>query len=313
MIFITVSRAIFRQLFPGFPVLVNSYARGIGALRFQKCCFSPVTREVLPVVCIERRRYESCSCGAEGSAIWGSARYTYNPLVHLQRAAHDAMEEVVSVRVVVAAGEKLGLGLAGNQTVMQIGEDSVLAGKVNLGDSVLSINGQDLQKLSGEQLVEYMSQLQGDILLVVKRVARFAAPPDIRVDLTPEQRRRKMMRRTGAVSQGPGGAREESQPHTMVHKPPAQPELKKPEHKRPMHLKSPLESIGKRLSFTPEREHPARKPFPMQPSKTIDFGDLPQWRARPVITLHNYSSGEQTVDKLHTQGMQVSVWEASYS
>ena len=244
------------------------------------------------------------------------------------------MEEVVSVRANLGPGEQLGLGLSNSQTVVKVHDEGALAGKIEVGDCVLAINGQDLQQLSREQLVEYMTQLQGEIVVSVRRPAK--STPVITVETaTPEHTassRPQKLRRRGVVGTDTS---QDTHPLHLKQIPEQQKQLPEqqnetPEHfpdehkqelnqqesnqhelpeqpKRIMHpaslLRTQFGESGKRLSFTPQQ--PPRRNVPMQPSKTIDFGELPQWRARPVITLHNYSTGEQTVDRLHTQGGQV--------
>lgn len=238
----------------------------------------------------------------------------------------------MSVRAKLEPGDQLGLGLSNSQTVVKVHEEGALLGKVEVGDCVLSINGQDLQQLSREQLVEYMTQLQGDVVVTVRRPAK--TTPVIMVETaTPEHTagsRPQRLRKRGVVGTDTS---QDKHPLQLKQIPEQQkqvseqqeetPEQSPEEHKQAqlqsnqykqveqpklkMHpaslLRTQFGEPGKRLSFTPQQ--PPRKQVPMQPSKTIDFGELPQWRARPVITLHNYATGEQTVDRLHTQGGQV--------
>lgn len=215
------------------------------------------------------------------------------------------------MRVFLPPGNKLGIRLSSDLAVEEINDNSVTVGKVNRGDRIRSINETNLQQLSTEKLSEYLAELQGEVTLVVRRGSQTPVAPVIKVEESEEQppppaTRRSKMRRTGAVMPEPSGKEETlSQPSSHISVP--KPRVQQPPASQ---LRAQFETTGHRLSFTPES--PSHKPThaPLQPSRTIDFGELPQWRApRPVVTLHNYSNGEQTVDKLHTQGMQVSISE----
>lgn len=193
---------------------------------------------------------------------------------------------LVQVGAFVKAGDGIGLGFSETNRVADVQSTSPLAGKVLVGDVLVSINGENVQGVSVEEIRKCMWREGGDGQEVKLVVRRASITPVITVDdekpqQSPQQQRR--LRRTGATEQ-------------MTKQPP-----------QVLQLRPTIESLGKRHSVSPEvspREAHNRKMIPMQPSKTIDFGELPQWRKKPVITLQNYCTGEQTVDKLH-QGEQV--------
>lgn len=208
------------------------------------------------------------------------------------------------MNVFVSPGNHIGLSLSNDHVVTDINDNSPLVGKISRGDHVTFINGTSLQQFTGETLLEFIKELHGEVTLTIGRETTAPAPPTITVDEseTPSHdMRRTRMRRiavitnepgTGPVIGGPAPAPGEGSPgRTKQH--------------TANQLRAQFEASGHRLSFTPEA--PVAKHPPIQASRTIDFGELPQWRKtnQPVVTLHNYINGEQTVDKLHTEEGQV--------
>ena len=201
------------------------------------------------------------------------------------------------MNVSVSPGNHLGLSLSNDHVVTAINDNSPLNGKVSSGDHVSFINGISLQQFTGEKLLEFIKELHGEVTLTIGREAVPPTPPTITVDEseTPAHMRRTRMRRIAVTTNDPATG-------------PAVGEGAASQAKHPSanQLRTQFESSGHRLSFTPEA--PVAKHPPIQASRTIDFGELPQWRGstnRPVVTLHNYTTGEQTVDKLHTEEGQV--------
>ena len=212
------------------------------------------------------------------------------------------------VNVFVSPGNHIGISLSNQHVVTAINDNSPLVGKISQGDHVTYVNGIDLHQFTGQKLLEFIKELHGEVTLTISRETVAPAPPTITVDesdSTPAHIRRTRMRRIAVTTNEPGTGPVTGGPVTGGPAPGEGVPGLQSKLSSANQLRAQFEASGHRLSFTPEA--PVAKHPPIQASRTIDFGELPQWRRtnQPVVTLHNYTTGEQTVDKLHTEEGQV--------
>lgn len=176
------------------------------------------------------------------------------------------------------------------------------SGQVKEGDLLLSVNGQDVQLLSPDEVRKLLALQSSDhaITLGLRRPATngnqsngpSGLAPDVVVqgsspDSSPTSGRRMKTRRTGAVTQ------EGKLPQISEYATPSTfPNLDLPPEKR--------------LSFTPEMTR--KMPMPLAVSKSLDLSNLPQWRqASKMVPLQNLLDGTELHDRLHNQEMKVGV------
>ena len=174
--------------------------------------------------------------------------------------------------------------------------------QVNEGDLLLSVNGQDVQLLSPDEVRKLLAVHSSNrfITLGLRRPAmngnRSNGPGTLAPDLviqgtspesSPKPERKMKTRRTGAVTQE--GKLPRIGEYTT--------------HSSFPNMELPPE---KRLSLTPEM--PRRLPMPLTASKSLDLSNLPQWRqASKMVPLQNLLDGTELHDRLHNQELKVGV------
>ena len=168
------------------------------------------------------------------------------------------------------------------------------------GDLLLSVNGQDVQSRSPDEVRKLLAAHSSDpfITLGLRRLTMNGnqsngsahVPPELTVhsstpETSPVAERKMKTRRTGAFSQT--DKLPKIHEHFTV---PNFPNLDLPPEKR--------------LSLTPEMTR--RSPVPLTVSKSLDLSNLPQWRqASKMVPLQNLLDNTELHDRLHNQQLKV--------
>jgi hypothetical protein len=171
------------------------------------------------------------------------------------------------------------------------------------GDLVVQINGEDVQNYNSSQLIDLISTLQDDTVVTLQVLHNKPTTngsdmsPTIVIDSVPSVEVSKPRGRLRKMPVVPSSSKD------------SLPKINETEemNKSTVHLQ-PKEShlVSKRLSLTPETKH--RQVAPLQPSKSLDLGALPNWRSKKgtgFVGLQNYWTNEQFTDRLHTQPNQI--------
>lgn len=204
------------------------------------------------------------------------------------------------VRVAKNQGESMGIGFNKNSDqqnrVFAILEGSSLHRSKDIipGDIIMQVNNRDVSHYTSKQLIDVIATLQ-DETEVTFHIVRPSETltngdtPSITIDdVNPHP-----------PPTNTGGRTEGRRP---IRRPVVDDHRSKPVHLQP-NVEHPA-SMTKRLSLTPETKHKeiiASANNALQPSKSLDLGALPTWRSKTFVNLHNYWTGEQQSDRLHTQ------------
>ena len=234
--------------------------------------------------------------------------------------------ELINIHLHKKAGESLGIAF--DRKSAQVGrvagvvEGSSLhrTNQIEPGDIVVKLNDINVQEESAERLLELLQEAKADeeATLTLQRNTEGAveAPPQPKVttptivenlvNSSPPMPQPASQQRHARTRKMPAIGR----PNTFQHarsfaEPSTQNDMHEDDSNKPIHLK-PIDVPTKKLSLTPENKQHKKAAMALQPSKSLDLSALPQWRSRTFVSLHNYTNGEQTTDRLHVNKDMVS-------